>query len=322
MNDLASSPAPARPAYSARDHRFTGLLFSLLVHAGVVALLSVSVNFTPNEIGGKKSERIINAVMVDSAQVEAELAKLKAADADRQREAQALRREEERRAAEAKKAKEQELKRLEELKAEKQRLSKERQLEDQRRKEAEQQRQAAETALKKQQDAERAAAAEREKERKLEAQRQAEAKRKEEERQRAQAEREQKEAEARAAEIAQRDAEQRASELAAEEAALEAQAQARRDEAQLARYVAAIRNRVISSFTVLPGLEGLVCTLRISLIPGGEVAGVQVVRSSGNATFDRQAENAVRKAAPLPVPEQPRLFEKMRNINFVFDPQG
>ncbi len=101
--------------------------------------------------------------------------------------------------------------------------------------------------------------------------------------------------------------------LAAEEAVA--------DEQEIDRFVAAIQNRVRQSFTILPGLDGLSCTLRITLIPGGEVSKVEVVQSSGNATFDRQAENAVRKAAPLPVPLQPRLFNKMRNISFVFDPQ-
>ena len=75
------------------------------------------------------------------------------------------------------------------------------------------------------------------------------------------------------------------------------------------------------SFTILPGFEGLSCVIRITLVPGGEVAGVQIVQSSGNAAFDRQAENAVRKAAPLPVPEDPRLFQQMRSLSIVFAPK-
>ncbi|MEX2481076.1 MAG: cell envelope integrity protein TolA, partial [Gammaproteobacteria bacterium] len=109
--------------------------------------------------------------------------------------------------------------------------------------------------------------------------------------------------------------------LAAEEAAEQAEAQAAADANELNRYVAAIANTVRQSFTILPGFEGLNCILRITLVPSGEVAGVQIVKSSGNAAFDRQAENAVRKAAPLPVPSDPRLFQQMRSISFVFDPQ-
>ena len=67
--------------------------------------------------------------------------------------------------------------------------------------------------------------------------------------------------------------------------------------------------------------KGLNCTLYVRMIPGGEVVEASVIQSSGNAAFDRQAENAVRKAAPLPVPSDPRLFQRMREINFVFDPE-
>lgn len=52
---------------------------------------------------------------------------------------------------------------------------------------------------------------------------------------------------------------------------------------------------------------------------GGNVIAVQVVQGSGNGAFDRSAEAAVRKADPLPVPSG-RLFEKFRDINFVFAP--
>jgi len=37
-------------------------------------------------------------------------------------------------------------------------------------------------------------------------------------------------------------------------------------------------------------------------------------------SFDRSAENAVRKVAPLPVPASDTIFEKMRSISIVFRP--
>ena len=55
---------------------------------------------------------------------------------------------------------------------------------------------------------------------------------------------------------------------------------------------------------------------------GGEVVEARVVHSSGNPVFDRQAETAVRKAAPLPVPDEPRLMQQMREFNFVFEPES
>ena len=57
------------------------------------------------------------------------------------------------------------------------------------------------------------------------------------------------------------------------------------------------------------------------MVPGGDVVDAKVIRSSGNAVFDRQAEIAVRKASPLSVPDDPRLFQQLREIQFVFEPE-
>jgi colicin import membrane protein len=57
------------------------------------------------------------------------------------------------------------------------------------------------------------------------------------------------------------------------------------------------------------------------MVPGGDVVLAQVVTSSGNSIFDRRAEIAVKKASPLPVPDDSRVFEMMRDINLTFQPQ-
>ena len=62
------------------------------------------------------------------------------------------------------------------------------------------------------------------------------------------------------------------------------------------------------------------CVIQIRMLAGGQVAEVAIIRSSGNALFDSRAETAVRAASPLPVPDNARLFEKMRNIRFTFEP--
>ncbi|MEY8262739.1 MAG: cell envelope integrity protein TolA, partial [Bermanella sp.] len=63
--------------------------------------------------------------------------------------------------------------------------------------------------------------------------------------------------------------------------------------------------------------------LRIYLVPTGEVAEVQLVESSGNAALDRSAEQAVWKAATLPVPKDPVLFEKeFRQFLLPFSPEN
>jgi colicin import membrane protein len=57
----------------------------------------------------------------------------------------------------------------------------------------------------------------------------------------------------------------------------------------------------------------------VRLAPGGNVIAVSILESSGNSAFDRSAEAAVYKAEPLPVPSG-NLFERFRDVNFVFDP--
>jgi colicin import membrane protein len=61
--------------------------------------------------------------------------------------------------------------------------------------------------------------------------------------------------------------------------------------------------------------------VQVRLIPGGDVVpgGVSIIKSSGNAAFDRSVEAAVYKATPLPVPSGP-LFESFRNLRLNFNP--
>ena len=263
------------------------ITLSVLLHVALVVLLVVSVDFAPHEVrAGGSRKKIVQAVVVDNHAVIEEVKRLKAAEEKARLEREQKINEAERKAAQAEKKRKAEEKRLKELKAERARLKKKDELARKR---------AAEADKKRAADLKRLA---------------------KEKEQREDTDRKKREAEVAAA---QRKQIERAlqDDLAVEEAAHQAAA----ERSEIDRYVAAIQNRVRQSFTILPGLDGLSCTLRITLIPGGEVSQVQVMKSSGNATFDRQAENAVRKSAPLPVPADPRLFKKMRSISFVFDPQ-
>lgn len=72
----------------------------------------------------------------------------------------------------------------------------------------------------------------------------------------------------------------------------------------------------------LSSIKGLNCTIRVKLLPSGDVMNASVVRSSGDSIFDRSAENAVRKASPLPVPKDRALFtKKFRSFTFEFKPE-
>ncbi|MBL4796549.1 MAG: cell envelope integrity protein TolA [Oleispira sp.] len=62
--------------------------------------------------------------------------------------------------------------------------------------------------------------------------------------------------------------------------------------------------------------------VRIQLVPTGEVINVSLVTSSGNEALDRSVLAAVKRADPLPVPKDSRLFEQQfRNFSMGFSPK-
>lgn len=63
------------------------------------------------------------------------------------------------------------------------------------------------------------------------------------------------------------------------------------------------------------------CVLLIELAPGGVVLNVKTLRSSGDAVLDRSARVAVFKASPLPVPQDPAVFNKFRELRLTVRPE-
>ncbi|HEX4869469.1 MAG TPA: cell envelope integrity protein TolA [Moraxellaceae bacterium] len=89
------------------------------------------------------------------------------------------------------------------------------------------------------------------------------------------------------------------------------------------RYRGMIAQRVESKWNrPLSARAGMTATLRISILPGGEVANVVVATSSGDAAFDASAIEAVKRANPLPVPDDPTVFsQSFRNFTLKFRPE-
>jgi colicin import membrane protein len=109
--------------------------------------------------------------------------------------------------------------------------------------------------------------------------------------------------------------------IAAEEKAQQQAASAARAGTEIQKYRYLIERQVSRSWNrPLGAAKGLKCEVLVRLTPGGEVLSAQVTRPSGNAIFDSSVEKAVYKAAPLPLPEDPTLFDNFREIRFVFDP--
>jgi len=66
----------------------------------------------------------------------------------------------------------------------------------------------------------------------------------------------------------------------------------------------------------------LVCTIKVNLLPSGDVMSAKIAKSSGDVLFDTSAERAVYKASPLPVPKDSTIFEKnFRRFRFNFAPK-
>lgn len=68
--------------------------------------------------------------------------------------------------------------------------------------------------------------------------------------------------------------------------------------------------------------ETMTCKLHIRLGPGGVVLAVELMKSSGDTALDRSAKMAVFKASPLPVPTEPDIFDRFREIDLTVRPEG
>ena len=68
--------------------------------------------------------------------------------------------------------------------------------------------------------------------------------------------------------------------------------------------------------------NGMQARFVVELIPTGEVLSVALVDSSGSGSFDRSAEQAIRRARRFDVPEDNQLFEaNFRRFYFLFRPE-
>jgi colicin import membrane protein len=89
------------------------------------------------------------------------------------------------------------------------------------------------------------------------------------------------------------------------------------------QYRGLIQQRVETKWNrPLSARPGMVVTLRISILPGGEVGNVVAVGSSGDPAFDASAVEAVRRASPVPVPGDIAVFnQNFRNFILKFKPE-
>lgn len=87
-----------------------------------------------------------------------------------------------------------------------------------------------------------------------------------------------------------------------------------------AQYKAIIEQKIRRNWTQPASARpGDSCVVNVQQIPGGEVISVKVENCTGDTAFARSVEVAVLRSSPLPLPPDPRLFD--RNLQLTFKPQ-
>lgn len=121
----------------------------------------------------------------------------------------------------------------------------------------------------------------------------------------------------------QAEAQQRARQLqlAAERASV-LEASRLRYQQQLSEASAVLKNHLRQFFTTPDSKQDWRVVLAIDLHLDGTVDDVRVVESSKIARYDRLAVSTVHKAAPLPLPKDPKLRQEMLHIDLTFSPQS
>jgi len=333
--------------------------YSLILHIGLIALFIVGMETQTTPVMVKPQVEIVQATAIDESLVLEEMAKLKEyeekrikAEEDRQdkveQQLKDAKKELEQKELEAKKQQQQaereqqqrdlkvkqeqeKIKKLEQDRkiAEENRVKAEkaRKVEEKREQEAKKARIAEEE--KKQEMAEERREAE-EKKRLAEADRKAEEKRKQEaeqarkkaEQQKRKAEADRKAAEKRKVEDERKAQIAEADRLLQEGLATEQREQeTRRIAGVVDQYALLIKQRIKRYWNRPTGKsDDLVTTVKVSLLPGGDVKSVIIIQSSGDPIFDRSVENAVYKAAPMPWPTDPEAAAQMKELNIEFTP--
>lgn len=272
-----------------------GAAFLHVLFAGVFALTMVQMS-----LNAPQPQLAIQAVVLDSSQINAAARRQQEEDRERQRQEQQAKD----RAAAEQQRREREQAAQQEAD---QRAEQERQVEVRRRQEQEQQRVAAEQAAREKAEAQRQQQADAERQQKAEAERK------------------------RVAEIERRQKEEAQKRKAAEDARLQAvrenelKRQLAEEEGLMqaessglnAQYAALIQQHIERNWNRPPSARpGLECSIRVVQSPNGVVLSAKVEQCNGDAAVKQSIESAVLRSSPLPPPPDRRLFQRNLILNF------
>ncbi len=83
------------------------------------------------------------------------------------------------------------------------------------------------------------------------------------------------------------------------------------------KYIAALRGKIRGNIVLPPGIKGNPeAEFKITQLPTGEVIGVKISKSSGNRALDEAIERAIKKSDPLPLPDDPSLFQRELTLKY------
>lgn len=85
-----------------------------------------------------------------------------------------------------------------------------------------------------------------------------------------------------------------------------------------ARIIAKIRRNIVMPPDVPDNAKA---EFDVTLLPGGSVLSIKLVRPSGKEAYDNAVERAISKAQPLPLPPDVALFNKFRELHLTFCPE-
>jgi len=90
---------------------------------------------------------------------------------------------------------------------------------------------------------------------------------------------------------------------------------------QVGRYQDMIRAKIRRNIVMPPDVpESAKAEFKVTLLPGGDVLDVELLRSSGHTAYDNAAERAIYKAQPLPVPDDADLQKMFRELKLTIRP--
>jgi colicin import membrane protein len=85
---------------------------------------------------------------------------------------------------------------------------------------------------------------------------------------------------------------------------------------EMAEYKARIMAKIRRNIVMPPDLPGNPAVeFDVTLLPGGDILDVKIRRTSGYPAFDSAVERGIFMSKPLPLPPDPALFSKFRNLN-------